>query len=89
MADADITSEILLHAGFEEISLRRFEHPILVGHNLEEAIDLVMSLGPAGEILRLAGDRAAHLHGEVHAALREGLAESRARTVCGRPPRPG
>ena len=34
-----------------------------------------MSLGPAGEILRLAGERAAHLHGEVDAALREGLAE--------------
>jgi len=35
----------------------------------------VMSLGPAGEILRLAGDRAAHLHGEVHAALRAGLGD--------------
>lgn len=41
----------------------------------EQAIDLVMSLGPAGEILRLQGDRAAHLHGEVHEALRAGLAE--------------
>ena len=75
MADADTTSEILLHAGFEDVSLRRYEHPILVGHDVDEAIDLVMSLGPAGEILRLAGDRAAHLHGEVHAALRDGLAE--------------
>jgi hypothetical protein len=34
-----------------------------------------MALGPAGEILRLAGDGAAHLQGEVHAALQEGLAE--------------
>ena len=34
-----------------------------------------MALGPAGEILRLAGDRAAHLHDEVRAALREGMAE--------------
>ena len=34
-----------------------------------------MAMGPAGEILRLAGDRAAHLHGQVDAALREGLAE--------------
>ena len=32
-------------------------------------------MGPAGEILRLAGERAAHLHGEVDAALREGLSE--------------
>ena len=33
------------------------------------------ALGPAGEILRLAGDRAAHLHDEIFAALRDGLAD--------------
>jgi hypothetical protein len=46
-----------------------------VGRDVEEAIDLVMSLGPAGEILRLAGDRAAHLHDAVHDALKDGLSE--------------
>lgn len=75
MADADTTSEILLHAGFSEIELRRCDIPIAIGGDLDEAIDLVMALGPAGEILRLAGDRAAHLHGQVEQALREGLAE--------------
>lgn len=75
MADADTTSEILLRAGFADVALRRCDLPILVGDDVEQAIELTMSLGPAGEILRLAGDRAAHLHGEVHAALREGLAE--------------
>src|SRR5918997_4265103 len=57
MADADTTSDIVLHAGFEQVSLRRCDIPILVGRDVDEAIDLVMSLGPAGEILRLAGDR--------------------------------
>ena len=75
MANADTTSEILVQAGFKEISLRRCDIPILIGHDLEEAIEMVMALGPAGEILRLAGDRAAHLHGAVHDALRAGLAE--------------
>ena len=75
MADADTTSEILVHAGFEEISLRRCDIPIMVGDDVEQAVDLVMSLGPAGEILRLAGERAAHLHGQVHDALREGLSD--------------
>jgi hypothetical protein len=74
MADADTTSDILTHAGFVDISFRRCDIPILIGHDVREAIDLVMALGPAGEILRLAGDRAAHLHGDVEAALREGLA---------------
>jgi ubiquinone/menaquinone biosynthesis C-methylase UbiE len=75
MADADTTSAILLAAGYTDVSFRRCDLPILVGNDLDEAIELVMSLGPAGEILRLAGDRAAHLHGEVNAALHEGLAE--------------
>src|SRR3954469_5727403 len=75
MAGADTTSDILVHAGFAEIELRRCDLPLLVGHSVEEAIDLVMALGPAGEILRLWGDRMAHLHGEVHAALADGLGD--------------
>jgi ubiquinone/menaquinone biosynthesis C-methylase UbiE len=75
MADADTTSDVLLRAGFEDVTLRRVDIPIKVGNSVEEAIDLVMALGPAGEILRLAGDRAAHLHGRVHEALLEGLSE--------------
>jgi SAM-dependent methyltransferase len=74
MADADTTSEILLRAGFVDVSLRRCDRPILIGRDVDEAIELAMSLGPAGELLRLAGDRAAHLHPQVDAALREGLA---------------
>jgi SAM-dependent methyltransferase len=75
MADADTTSDILLHAGYADIALHRCDLPIAVGADVEEAIDLVMALGPAGEILPLAGDRAAHLHDDVRAALGEGLAE--------------
>jgi ubiquinone/menaquinone biosynthesis C-methylase UbiE len=75
MADADTTSEILTIAGFANIAFRRCDIPIAIGKDLDEALELVMALGPAGEILRLAGDRAAHLHGQVEAALREGLAE--------------
>jgi ubiquinone/menaquinone biosynthesis C-methylase UbiE len=75
MADADTTSAILLGAGFTEIAFHRCDIPIVIGHDVGEAIDLVMAMGPAGEILRLAGDRAAHLHGEVRAALEEGLAD--------------
>ena len=75
MADADTTSEILVHAGFVDIALCRCDLPIRVGRDLDEAIEILMAIGPAGEILRLQGDRAAHLHGEVHAALEAGLRE--------------
>jgi ubiquinone/menaquinone biosynthesis C-methylase UbiE len=75
MANADTTSDVLLHAGFEDVVLHRCELPIMIGRDVDQAIEMVTALGPAGEILRLAGERASHLHGEVHQALREGLAE--------------
>jgi len=75
MADGDTVSEILLHAGFGEVALHRHDEPITIGADVDEAIDMLMALGPAGEILRLQGDRAAHLHGKVHEALRAGLAD--------------
>ena len=75
MANADTLTDILVHSGFTDISLTRCDLDILAGTDLDEAIDLVMSIGPAGEILRLQGDRAAHLLPQVDAALREGLSE--------------
>src|SRR5215204_54019 len=75
MANADTMSDILTHAGFTDISLTRCDLDIMGGTNMDEALDLVMSIGPAGEILRLQGERAAHLIPQVEAALREGMAE--------------
>jgi len=75
MSGADTTSDILIHAGFTDIALERCDIPILIGRDVQEAIDFVMAIGPAGELLRLAGDRAAHLQGDVHEALAAGLAE--------------
>jgi SAM-dependent methyltransferase len=75
MANADTMSDILTHAGFTDISLTRCDLDIMGGTNMDEALDLVMSIGPAGEILRLQGERAAHLIPQVEAALREGMAD--------------
>jgi ubiquinone/menaquinone biosynthesis C-methylase UbiE len=73
MAGADTVSSQMLAAGFRDVVLHRQDLPMLIGRDAQEAIDLGMALGPAGEILRLAGDRAAHLHGTVEEALRESL----------------
>jgi len=75
MANADTVTDQLIHSGFENISLRRCDIDILAGNDMDEALGLVMSIGPAGEILRLQGDRAAPLVPKVEAALREGMAE--------------
>jgi SAM-dependent methyltransferase len=75
MANADTTSGILMSAGYDEITLRRCDLPFRAGNDVEEVIDLTMDLGPAGEILRLQGERAVHLHKPIREALREAMAE--------------
>ena len=75
MANADTTSHILLNAGFEEVALRRHDAPFRMGADLDEAVAYVMALGPAGEVLRLAGADANRLEPEIVAGLRKALSD--------------
>jgi len=75
MADADTTTDILKTAGYTNIALHRFDEPITISKDIDEAIEFLMALGPAGEILRLQGERAAHLHDQVRDALTSELAD--------------
>jgi ubiquinone/menaquinone biosynthesis C-methylase UbiE len=75
MADADVTSEILQSAGFQEVALTRCDIEIQTGVDLDEAIDFAMALGPAGEVIRLAGEEADRLRPRIVADLREALAD--------------
>jgi SAM-dependent methyltransferase len=74
MSGADTTSGILVGAGFTGVTLTRCDLPILVGRDVDEAIELVMAIGPAGELIRLWGERQAHRQEEVRAGLHEALA---------------
>jgi len=56
MANADTVSQMLLGAGFDEIDLRRCDRPFRFGGDVEEAVEFNLALGPAAEVVRLAGD---------------------------------
>jgi ubiquinone/menaquinone biosynthesis C-methylase UbiE len=75
MANADTVTDILKHAGFDGIQLKRQDLLIKIGENLEDAVDLVMSIGPAGEVLRLWGERVDEIRPTVRRALLEGMAD--------------
>jgi SAM-dependent methyltransferase len=75
MANADTLTEQLTIAGFEEISLRRSDLPLKIGDDLDQAVEFNMALGPAGEVLRLWGDRVNEIRPKIAAQLRETLAE--------------
>jgi ubiquinone/menaquinone biosynthesis C-methylase UbiE len=75
MANADTVSDVLKHAGFEEIGLARQDLPYTIGNDLDHAVAFNMALGPAAEVLRMWGDRVDDLRATIAADLRDVLAE--------------
>jgi SAM-dependent methyltransferase len=74
MANADTVSDQLAIAGFESIELLRSDLPLRMGMTLDDAVELTMALGPAGEVLRLWGDRAEEIRPTIAAEIRAALA---------------
>jgi SAM-dependent methyltransferase len=75
MADADTVSTQLIGAGFEAIAFERCDLPIRIGHDLDEAVELNLALGPAAEAIRLAGAEGDRLRPELEPLLRSALEE--------------
>lgn len=73
MSGADMVSDQLRAAGFTDINFMRFDAPMCIGHTVDEALDFSRDIGPAGESLRLAKEKAAHLQDTIEQALREAL----------------
>jgi ubiquinone/menaquinone biosynthesis C-methylase UbiE len=74
MSGADLVSTMLRSAGYEHIAFERFDADICIGRDLAEAIEFAMALGPAGEIMRLAGEEAEKRKPQVIESLRKTLA---------------
>jgi hypothetical protein len=65
-----MVSSMLRAAGFDRINFERFDTDICIGRDLEDAVEFAMALGPAGEIMRLAGEEGERLRPKVVQALR-------------------
>ena len=74
MANPDVVRAQLAAAGFADAAFERVDGPVMVGRDVDQALDLQMALGPAGEIVREAGALADARRGEIEAALRDALA---------------
>lgn len=75
MAGADVTSGILVASGYERISLQRFDMPFRMGADMEAAMGLTMAIGPAAEVIRLAGDEADEIRPTIEARISDSLAD--------------
>jgi hypothetical protein len=68
---------MLQGADFERVSFERHDCDVCIGRDIDDAIDFAMSLGPAGEIIRLAGPDGEKHKPQVISALREVLQQFR------------
>jgi SAM-dependent methyltransferase len=75
MADADTVSDVLKHAGYEDVRLARQDLPYKIGNDLEHAVAFNMALGPAAEVLRMWGDRVDEIRPKIADDLRTALAD--------------
>lgn len=74
MASPDLVSDQLLGAGYTDISFERSDADMCIGGTIAEAVEFALTLGPAGEVVRLAGDAAVQRRAEIEAALHQAIA---------------
>ena len=74
MANPDVVRAQLRAAGFVDAAFERLDGPVMVGRDVEQAVAFQLALGPAGEIVREAGELAQKRRDEIEAALRTELA---------------
>lgn len=75
MANADTLSEQLQIAGFEDPTFTRCDLDMKLGDDLDHAVSFNMALGPAAELIRLAGDEADRIRPKLEREIGEVLSD--------------
>lgn len=75
MSDEPMVRRMMEIAGYENITFDRVDAPVLVGHDIRDAIAFQLAIGPAGEVFREAGEEAEARRSEIEAALAEAISK--------------
>jgi ubiquinone/menaquinone biosynthesis C-methylase UbiE len=73
MADPGIVRRLLEGVGYSQVSFEPIGADVLVGGDLDEAVEFQLALGPAGEVFREAGDEAMRKRVPIIEALKAEL----------------
>jgi SAM-dependent methyltransferase len=73
MANADTVTDVLVHAGYEDIGLARQDLPYKVGNDLDQAVAINLAIGPGAEVLRMWGNRVDEIRPKIAADIRAAL----------------
>jgi len=74
MSSTEVVSGQLRAAGFTDFAFERIDGPVMIGRDVEQAVEFQLALGPAGEVVREAGSLAEARSEEIRAALCDQLA---------------
>lgn len=77
MANEEMVRGMMKAAGYDEVEFRRVDAPVLIGNDVEDAIDFQLAIGPAGEVYREAGEEAERKRSQIKAALSEAISRQR------------
>ena len=73
MANPDVVRAQLKAAGFADATFEPIDGKVMIGRDVDQAVEFQLALGPAGEIVREAGALAEARRGEIVRALHEEL----------------
>ena len=73
MSSETVVRAMMIAAGYDEIEFRRVDAPVVIGKDVNDAIAFQLAIGPAGEVFREAGPRAAEKREQIEAALAEAI----------------
>jgi len=77
MAGEETVRNMMRLAGYENISHRRVDAPVLIGKDVEDAIAFQLAIGRAGEVFREAGEAAERKRVDIEAALAAAINEQK------------
>lgn len=71
MSNEQMVRAMMQAAGYEDVTFKQVDAPVMIGRNVEDAIAFQLAIGPAGEVFREAGEEAEHMRPQIEAALAE------------------
>jgi ubiquinone/menaquinone biosynthesis C-methylase UbiE len=73
MSNEDTVRAMMQAAGYEDIDFRRVDASVLVGNDIQDAIDFQLAIGPAGEVFREAGVEAEEKRQAIETAMADAI----------------
>ncbi len=74
MSNTEVVGKQLEIAGFTDVNFERIDGPVTVGDSLENAVRFPLSIGPAGEVFREAGEEGERRRADIERAMKQALA---------------